>query len=159
MQNEVKRKKGRIQLLTFFAMFISMCALKLSYTLFLFFIFASILAFTRRTRVYCSHYCPLGFLQDSVYKKKTGEKRKKIFRIPHFLVSIIALFFWGYIIIVTVYYRKQPQLLWVSFFRLMILSSATAFLLQHLARKRFWCSRVCPIGGFLGHVVKLRRKR
>lgn len=158
MQNEVKRKKGRIQLLLFFAMFISMCALKLWYTLFLFFIFASLFTFIRRTRVYCSHYCPLGFLQDSVYKKRTGEKRKKNFRIPHFLVSIIALLFWGYIIIVTVYYRKQPQLLWVSFFRLMILSSTTALLMQHLARKRFWCSRICPFGGFLGLVVKPRRK-
>jgi len=152
---EIIKKIGRLFLLILpvALMVVSMCILKLWYSIFIVFSIGLALTLIFGKRNYCKSYCPLGNLQELMYEK--NKKRRKL-PAPKVISIIIALLFWAYILFVVIFFRKSPGMLWSWLLKIMLLSSVTAIILQMFFSKRVWCSTLCPYGNFLGYTAKLR---
>lgn len=147
------------QYVTLAATFFLMCVLRMPVTLFLLFGFALIVTLSTGRKSYCAHYCPMGTLQDHFFPVKKQTTGSSATRALKFLRWPLFLIFWSYLVYVTVVSFPSGEAFWESIFLLMLVSAATAFLLQLTVRKRAWCSQVCPFGQVLHGVVKVRHIR
>ncbi len=137
----------------FWLVFISMCVLKLWFTLLLIFGFAIAITFLQKKRSYCSNLCPVGMIQDQVYSEKQGKRKSPV---PSIVRKSVFVIFWAYIFTYIFLLYDQTGLLWAKMLQLMLFSLITSLLLQRLFRKRFWCSQLCPVGSVLTQVVRIR---
>lgn len=149
--NEKQKNYG---LQFFWAVFISMCLFKFWFTLLLVVLFAIGMSFKQKRRGYCNQVCPVGYIQDELFKKDQPIEKRK-FKNSEFWRKVLFIAFWGYIIVYIALLYDQTQLLWLRMVQLMSLSAIMAAFLQHRYRKRFWCSRLCPVGSILNRVIKL----
>lgn len=145
-------------LIMFIAMFFLFCVLNMWQALPLIFLFAIIMTFFKSKREYCSNYCPMGYVQDSFNTEKSEDNNielsKKILKI---LKVVIFVIFWVYLIYYIVSLYNSPDLLWTRIFILIISSGIIAIITQKYIKKRFWCSKLCPLGKILSYIIKIRR--
>ena len=149
-------------LLFFWIVFFSMCGLRLWFTLLGVILFAVIMTFAQKKRSYCFDVCPVGYIQDEIYKPKAKSLRgeeEKIPVNPSLLRKAVFVVFWGYLIINIALYYDQTDFLWSKMILIMIFSVFTALFMQYFYKKRFWCSHVCPVGSVLNKVIKIRNKK
>ncbi|MHB1652866.1 MAG: 4Fe-4S binding protein [Desulfitobacteriaceae bacterium] len=133
---------------------ISMFVLKLWFTLLWVVLFAMVMTYTQKKRSYCSNVCPVGYIQDRMYKpNNAGQKKVKN---PSLWRKVFFVVFWTYLIVYIALLYNQTNLLWVKMLQLMFFSLSMALFLQYYFRKRFWCSYVCPVGSVLKGIVKLK---
>lgn len=149
-----EKEQKNYGLLFFWAVFLSMCMFRLWFTLLLVVLFAIGMTFKQKKRGYCNNVCPVGFIQDELFSKDQPLEKRKM---PNsdFWRKVLFVVFWGYIFIYIVLLYDQTQVLWIKMIQLMLFSALAAALLQHRYRKRFWCSRLCPVGSVLNRVIKL----
>lgn len=152
------KKRETIRFAALAATFILMCVLRLWYTLLIVFALGLILTLKSRKRNFCSHYCPMAVLQDSMYtrkpKKNTGGYR--LLQSTWFKRAV-ALLFWGVLITLIVLFYSRPSILWSGMLSLMLSSTVIAIILQQTTSKRIWCATICPYGNLLGLIVHNRR--
>ena len=157
MKSLSKQKTGFIALVI---TFILMCAFKLWFTVLAVFTFGLIITLIKRKRSFCSGYCPMAAIQDSMYNKQRKHPRQKNklfgFLQNRWLKAAAALLFWGYISYFLIFHHSSPYVLWQAMLSLMLASTSIALILQAASRKRVWCSTICPYGNFLGFIVKHR---
>ncbi|MFW6344216.1 MAG: 4Fe-4S binding protein [Sediminispirochaetaceae bacterium] len=152
-RGELKKLKIS-QVVMLVLMFFMMCILRLWFSLFLLFGFAIVLTLFTGRKNYCAHYCPLGGVQDyypTRSESRTAPKWASRLRLPLFVL------FWGYLAYVTITSFGDGFLLWRSVLLVMILSMLTALVLQTVFRKRYWCSKLCPLGTVLDGAIKTNR--
>lgn len=150
-----KIKKKYTEGIIFFAVvFISMCVLKLWYTLLLIFVYAILITLKNRKRNFCSAQCPLGVIQDYIYDKdkKAPKHNNRVIK------TIFYSVFTAYIIFYMIYLYNMPYELWRRMFFLMLFSTSAALILQGIFGKRYWCINMCPLGSVLNTEMKLIRK-
>ncbi|WP_206813002.1 4Fe-4S binding protein [Paradesulfitobacterium ferrireducens] len=135
----------------------SLFFLKLWYTILWVILFALVMTFVQKKRSYCAHVCPIGYIQDRMYRPRNSEERKPAN--PSLLKKIIFLVFWLYLLLNIALFSNQTGILWLNLLQLMVFSLLTALLLQHFYRKRYWCSHACPVGSVLTGVVKFQHRR
>ena len=139
--------------LVLFSMFI----LRLWFTILWVILFAVVMTFTQKKRSYCSHVCPVGYIQDRSYKPRDTGSR--MVNHPGLLRKLFFMLFWAYLILSIVLFYNQTNILWASMLILLLFSFFTALLLQLIYRKRFWCSYTCPVGSVLKSIVKFRYRQ
>ncbi|MFO7849968.1 MAG: 4Fe-4S binding protein [Spirochaetia bacterium] len=133
-----------------------MCVLRLPVTLHILFGFAIVLTLASGKKSYCAHYCPLGTIQDYYPpKERSSRELPYMFRVMRWPVFVL---FWGYLSYITYMSFEAPETLWRSVFLLMLLSMATALILQTFVRKRVWCSKLCPLGTVLDGARKVKKR-
>gem|GEM_PF-325633 len=138
--------------------FFLMCVLRLWFTLLGIIFFAVIMTFAQKKRSYCYDVCPVGYIQDEIYKPKDNNIRAKKNKVPvnlSLLRKAVFIVFWGYLTINITLYYDQTDLLWSKMILIMIFSVFSALFMQYFYKKRFWCSHVCPVGSILNKVVQI----
>ena len=158
-ENEYNNKKIKNlgALITFLAMFSVFCILRMWLAIPLVFLFAFGMTLISGKRNYCSHYCPMGYIQDSFYTEPKNEQKKKLSKkIINILSIIVFIIFWNYLFYYVGKLYDSPQLLWPRIFILIISSGITAIISQKYIKKRFWCAHLCPVGKILNLILKIR---
>ena len=117
-------------------------------------------------RVYCSFLCPLGIMQDGIYRLKTLGKTSRRYEQkwtkPHnilrysILAAFIALLCFGlgsYAYLIEPYsiFGRMISSVTVTGLTIMLISAATLAVITFLVIKggRTWCNTICPVGSIL----------
>jgi len=85
------------QIASLVVIFVLMCALRLWFSLFLFFVLGLVMTLVTRKKTFCAGYCPMGALQDA---SNTTDRRKPL-KLTKPIQWIIFILFWGIILIGT----------------------------------------------------------
>ncbi|MBU1221614.1 4Fe-4S binding protein [Myxococcota bacterium] len=123
--------------------FVMMCILHMWWTMFVLFAAALVIVAVSGKNRYCSDFCPLGALQDSM-----ADEDRKPSAVPAasaWFKFIVIPFFWGATILTTFTYRANASLLWVWILRIMISMTFLALVTQMLYKKRYFCVYLCPL--------------
>lgn len=138
--------------------FAMMCVMRWWFTLYVIFAAAILLTASLKRRKYCHNLCPMATIQQITYSKG-NETRSIPPKTLRLLRRTVQTLFWVLLFGVSLYYGAAGRLvlLWHRLLLLMMLSMASAVLLQELYGKRFWCAALCPLGGVLDRVIRARR--
>lgn len=141
---------------TLLATFVLMCVVRMWWTMFLLFGAALAIVLISGSSRFCSDFCPMGALQDSLAEGVPA--RRRIWGLRGWKYLLIPLF-WGVVLGTTFWNRENPPLLWVWMLRIMITMFFLAMVTQLFLGRRFFCVHLCPLRNpVLEPVRRLRRK-
>lgn len=141
---------------TLIATFILMCVVRMWWTMFLLFGTAITFVLIFGSNRFCSDFCPMGALQDSLAQDGVPV-RSRIRGVRGWKFLLIPIF-WAATLGSTFMYRQDPLYLWVWMLRIMISMFFIAMVTQMLWGKRFFCVHLCPLRNpILEPIRRLRR--
>jgi len=142
------------QIASLVVIFVLMCALRLWFSLFLFFVLGLVMTLVKKKKTFCAGYCPMGALQDA---SNTTDRLKPL-KLTKPIQWIIFILFWGIILIGTWIAMQNPFEAWSFYFKFMVSIAAMSLVLQMFYANRTWCTAMCPMGRTYTWMLKSKIK-
>ncbi|MCP4138499.1 MAG: 4Fe-4S binding protein [bacterium] len=136
---------------------ISMCIVKLWFTMLVIFVFAVIVTLITGRGDYCAYYCPMGNVQNYFYEKGEHKKIPGTTLLKAAGISLMIAF-WSILVYILVVYQSNIPRLWSFMLQLMLAMMFIAIVAQFFSGKRFFCKKLCPLRiPVLRNIIRIRQ--